>query len=386
MSDSIDSKTIAAGAESPQRTPDEPPSARSSLNLAAKLREALLNTRIITAAGRLTPRAGVAVGALLLALLVFLHVNAQDSGVKRHADVLAQLAAVKLIDARWDVAVLRSRSDPRAPSEGVVQSRDLTRTQRALDAALAQARSSVLRSSIAGLKNAYAEKAQLITRFLQASADSRQALDAAMRADATVSGLVRGAWRDFPQRERLVAAENLVARVLAEAQQYHHAPNAAHRTALESAAADLPRAHSLPSAVEAGLTRLESDVHQVLLLKPLEQMLGERLTVLDTGARADDLAETFQRDLADATARRSGYQTTLVLYSALLLILAVYVGLRAYRRYRELEVLYSEQTEALAALEEQVRPEGDAESSPSTEDAAKPSANVTFIRRPGPSL
>lgn len=376
MSDTPDSDER----EPPHPTTDEP-AARASLKPLGKLRRLLLSAGIVTETARLTPRASVAGGAALIALLAFLHVNAQDSGVRRHSEVVAQLAAVKLIDARWDVAVLRARSDPRAPSEGVVQHRDVTRIQRALDAALAQAKSSVLRSSIAGLKNAYAEKAQLITRFLQASADSRQALAAAMRADAAVSGLVRSAWRDFPQRERLVAAENLVARVLAEAQQYHHAPNSAHRSALESAAADLPRAHSLPAAVEAGLTRLESDVHQVLLLKPLEQMLGERLTVLDTGARADDLAETFQRDLAGAAARRSGYQTALLVYSALLLILAAYVARRGYRRYRELEALCAAQAEALEA---QVREQDTGVPAPQNGD--EPSANITFIRRPGSSL
>lgn len=302
----------------------------------AALRGALLTAGLVTASNRPSPRAVMLVWLLLLAILVFLHIRAQNDDVMRHSEVLAQLATLKLIDARWDVAVLQARG-PHAARAGTVQNRDASAIQRALDAAARLARSNALRAAATDLKSAYAEKADLVTRYRQASSDSRQALEAAMRADVAVSGLVRSAWRDFPQRERLVAAENLVARVLAEAQQYHHAPTATHRDLLEAAAGDLPRARALPAPVLAGLARLESDVHQLLLLKPLEQMLGERLTVLNTGARADALAETFRRSLADALDERSRYGIALLVYAALLALLAAYAGLRLYRRYRALE-------------------------------------------------
>jgi hypothetical protein len=330
--------------------------------VAGAARKVLPGLGLTDRGGRATARTLWLGAAALVAALAVLHVGAQDAGVRRYTDVLAQLAAVKLIDARWDVAVLRSRSGTGGGTGGgagdaagtSVQSRDATRIQRALDAALGEAKSNALRSGIAELKDAYAEKADLVTRFQQASADSRNALQAAMRADGAMGNLVRSAWRDFPQRDRLVAAENLVARVLAEAQQYHHAPNAAHRGALESAAADLPRAHSLPGSVEAALSRLDSDVNQLLLLKPLEQMLGERLVVLDTAARADALAETFQRDLGDALTLRNRYQAALLVYVAALLIAAAIYGSRALTRHRELRLRYERQRIELAAALERL--------------------------------
>src|SRR6185503_19203949 len=166
----------------------------------------------------------LAVSALLAALFVFLHIRAQDSAVQRQIEVLAQLVTVRSIDARWDAAIFRARTEPGAPGEPVVQSSDLMRIQRALDLAQAHALSNALRTSAQDLSKAYGEKADLVARLQQAATDSRQALESAMRADAAVSALVRGAWRDFPQHDRLVGAENLVARVLAEAQQYHYAP------------------------------------------------------------------------------------------------------------------------------------------------------------------
>jgi hypothetical protein len=347
--------------------------------LAATVRRALSDKGLVTDSG-ITLRGAAVIAALLVALLMFLHARADDEDAQRYTDVLAELAAVKLTDARWDVAVLRSRNDPRASMERVVQPRDVTRIQRALDLAFANARSNVMRTGIEELKKSYAEKSDLVTRFQQSSADARQALDAAMRADAAVSTLVRTAWRDFPDRERLVAAENLVARVLAEAQQYHHAPSSASRAALEGVAVDLPRAHSLPRAVQAALARLESDIDQVLLLKPLEQMLGERLTVLNTGARADDLAQTYQRHLADVLTERTRYRIALFVYSALLLILAAFAARRAYVRFRALEAENAGQAEALDDLRDQLR-EAEPASVVDLDDIA-PAENVRFIRRP----
>ena len=326
-------------------------------------------------------RRGALLAGLAVVLFVLLHARADDGDTQRYTEVLAELATVKLIDARWDVAVLRSRSDPTLSGEKVVQSKDVSRIQRALDSAYAVARSNALRVSIDELRKAYAEKADLVTRFQQASADSRHALDAAMRADAAVTGLVRNAWRDFPQRERLVAAENLVARVLTETQQYHHAPNAASRSALQSAAVDLPLAHSLPRAVESALARLESDVHQVLLLKPLEQMLGDRLTILNTGERADQLAETYQRHLADARQARSRYRAALIVYVAWLLIAAGLAGRAIYRRYRALEAA-EEAREAQVAELSAASPIDDAEAVDIPAGDAPGSTNVRFIRRP----
>jgi hypothetical protein len=322
-------------------------------------------------------RTATLAAAALVGVFVFLHVAADDADAQRYTAVLARLAGVKLIDARWDIAVLRSRSMP--STERVVQSRDVVRIQRALDDAFDNAHSNALRASIDELRRAYDEKSDLVTRYRQAAADASYALTAAMRADAAVGTLVRNAWRDFPQRERLVAAENLVARVLAEAQQYHHSPSAASRAALENAAVDLPRAHSLPRAVESALERLDSDVNQVLLLKPLEQMLGKRLDVLNTSARVDALAETFQRQLDDALVTRSRYRTALALYSAVLLAIAVVAMRRFYRRYTVLEALAARSAPRSDAAVE------DAELvdvRPADERHPGDAANIRVMRRP----
>lgn len=343
----------------------------SALKLAVKLPRALVNPALLRERDyTLGLRGAIVVGCALAAVLAFLHVQARDAGAKRQTDLLAQLAAVKLIDARWDVVLARSDGAPRT----VVQSDDLPRIQRALDGAAAEARTTPLKETVSELKKAFIEKADVVARFQKASADARQALAAAMRADAAVASLVRGAWRDFPQRERLVAAENLVARILAEAQQYYNTPNPAHRASLEGYSADLQRAQSLPRAVQAGLARLESDVHQLLLLKPLEHMLGERLGALNTAHRMDELTDIVQRDLADAAARRDRYHFYLLVYSGVLIALIAYFGAQALSRYRALEQLCAEQASEFAGTLHRL---GDTDTREDTREARAAADNAT---------
>lgn len=322
----------------------------SVLKLALKLPRALVNPELLAQTLRTyaATRRGVAViGVALLVLLVFLHVKTAAPGVTQLTGLVAQLAGAKLIDARWDAGAVQARTaGPGRPS--AIREGDLAYVQRALDAAAAEARTTALRTSISELRKQYVEKADVLRRFERASADSRQALEAAMRADATIVTHIKAAWKEFGERERLVAAENLAVRVIAEAQRYHHAPTAAHRASLESYVVDLPRAKSLPRPIQTGLERLEADVHRILLLKPLEHVLGERLASLRTAERLDETGALFQRELEEAIEARERWRIALIACTLALVVLAAYLGVRAIARYRDLEVLYAGRTRDLA--------------------------------------
>jgi hypothetical protein len=270
-------------------------------------------------------------------LLIFLYLKTQDSGAGREAEALAALAGVRSIDTRWDLSSLEARSEPVDPNRPVVEAEDLAHIHDAFDAASRVLSSRAVRASAGDLEQAYTEKADLVARFMQANADARQALAAAMRADAALSSLVHGTWREFPQRERLVAIESLVARVLAEAQQYSRAPTAAYRARLQNHAADLSPSRPLPRPVQTGLAHLESDVHQLLLLKPLEETLWARLTALGTLSRLDELAAALQQQHAEGIVSRTRYRALFAVYVIALIVLGLVLGLRALDRYRALE-------------------------------------------------
>ena len=322
----------------------------TALKLAVRLPRAFVNPKLWAPAlsrAPLTRRGMALIAFVLLAVFVLLHVLGAGGNVRRNVDLVASLAEVKLIDARWDAAIARARvGTSNAPA--AVQETDGARIQRTLEVADVRAPTEALRASAVTLKRDYVEKIDLVTRFERASIDSRESLAAALRADPTVAAAVREAWRDYPQRDRLVAAENLVLRVLTDAQQYRETPTAALRSTLETHAADLGAAKGLPRNVQAILGRLETDMHRLLLLIPLEHATGERLRALDTQRKLDELADVYQRELADSIVRRDRYLMVLIAYSLVLLVLIGYFGVRAITRFRDLEVLYSRQTRELA--------------------------------------
>ena len=320
----------------------------AALKLAVRLPRALFDPQLIGPAlrERLRSRRGVAIAGLsALALLLLLHVAASGTGVRQLTDAAAALASVRAIDARWDAAVVQARSGQ--PLGATTQATDMTRVARALGTAEDGVSTDTQRTSIAALRKALVEKAELVGRFERAAADSRYALSAIMRADAAVNVAIREAWSSFPQRERLVAAENLTVRVIAESQQYQYAPTVTHRANLQAYTSELARAQSLPKPLQAGLERLEADAHQLLLLKPLEHMLGERLRALGTGARLDTLSAGVATALAEAVSRRNVYSWLLLGYTLALVGVGAYLVVQAIARFRDLEALCEDQARAL---------------------------------------
>jgi two-component system NtrC family sensor kinase len=272
----------------------------------------------------------------LAALLVFLYVKTEGVDIKRQNEVLALFRELKEIDARWDLEMLRARAElapPRPPAADHATA--LARIQQALTAAAQDLDSPVLKAGLAELGRAFADKADLMAKFRAAHTAAGQALSQVMGAETEVAGLVRGAWQSYPQRERLVALENVVAHLLSEAQKYYFSPAAAQRKNLESTAADLrDGAATLPPSLREGISRLDSHVQRLLATKPAEEALFNRLSFLTAGPRVDSLTNGFSRELEDKLADREVYRVYLIAYSAALLILLGYLASRLFASYR----------------------------------------------------
>ncbi|MCW5606195.1 MAG: hypothetical protein KIT18_16770, partial [Burkholderiales bacterium] len=149
--------------------------------------------------------------AVLAALLGFLYFKTQGVDIKRQHEVLGLFRELKEIDGRWDVEVLRARLETGSPPAMLVDhGAALARIQRGLAAAAQDLRSPVLERGLPDLDKAFTEKAGLMAKFRSANTAAKQALQQVMAAENEIAGLVRGTWQDFPQRERLVALENLV--------------------------------------------------------------------------------------------------------------------------------------------------------------------------------
>lgn len=293
----------------------------------------------------------ISVAVALVALLAFLYIKTQGVDIKRENEALSSLRELKEIDVRWDVEALRARTGLSVPPSPASDhgAAALGRIQQDLAASARDLGSPVLARGLPELDKAFTEKAELMAQFRKANAEARQALRLVMAADNEIAGLVRGAWRNYPQRERLVAAENVVIQLLANAQRYYFAPEDARRKDLEISAADLREsAAPFPLALRDGITRLDGHIGQLLGAKPVEQQLFQRLSFLTAGPRVDSLANAFGRELEQMLVERERYRVYLIVFSASLLILIGYLAARLFASYR----LLNEANLALKAANE----------------------------------
>jgi len=319
-------------------------------------------TTLSTALKRLTAAKPVpgwvvaAIAVVLVATLGFLYYKTQATGLKQHNEVLTLLRELKKIDARWDVEMFRARGELRAVAvPGADYRTTVARIQQELAASASEIDSPVLRDGLPGLSNTLVQKADLIEKFKKANAATKQALGEVMRSEKEFPGLVRGAWQDFRDRERLVAAESAVVQVLSQAQRYYLSPTNAQRKNLELLIADVEASGSrLPPALKDGLARLEGHVQQLLGAMPVEQALFAKLAFLPAGPRVDSLTGAFSSELASQLESRELYRVYLLAFAGALLILIGYLVARLTVSYRLLNAANAALHDANEGLERRV--------------------------------
>ena len=285
-----------------------------------------------------------AVTVVLAAILGYLYLKTEGADFKRQNEVLAALRELKEFDSRWDVDILRVHTEVTPPqSLPPDQGATLARIERELTAASEALGSPVLARGLPDLGAAISQKAAMLENFRQANAAARQALAEVVASDVEIAGLVRGSWRDFRERERLVAAESASVNLIAESQRYYFTPSDERRAVIESILADLRKAGArVPPALRAGLERLDRRVRQLLETKPAEQALFTRLNFMTAGPRIDSVTAAFSRELEAALLEQEFYRSYLVAYSGALLILIGYLATRLIASYRLLNIANEE--------------------------------------------
>ena len=276
----------------------------------------------------------------LAAIAAFLFFKTRGVDIGKQNEALGYFRELKAIDARWDVELMRARIEFAPPLSAAMDFPSaLARIRQGLAASAQDVKSPLLERGLPDLNKAFAEKADLVAQFRKASAAAKQALRRVMGAEAEFAGLVRASWRDFPDRERLVAMENVVILLLAEAQKYYFAPTAAQRKNVEALVADLrDAAPRLPPALTSGIARLDSNIQELLRATPAEDTLFNKLALHSAGPRVDSLAHAFNHEVGQTLASRELYRVYLMTCSGALLILIGYLSAllsAAWRRIKQ---------------------------------------------------
>ena len=285
---------------------------------------------------RILQVAGIAtIAVILAAVLGFLYFKTQAVDIKRQNEVLTALRDLKEIDSRWDVDVLRARTETEPSTTPPVDYMPaLERVRRVLTTAAEQLRSPVLERNVPELNKAFAQKTEVVGRFRKAHTDAVKSLAAIMSADNDVSGLIRGSWQLVNPRERLVAIESGVAQLLAESQRFYLLPTDASRKAIEAQCADLAKASApMPAALNERIARLNQEALALLESAKTSHDDYTRLTFLSAGPRVDSVTNAFNTELEATLAERELYRVYLFTYSGALLVMIGYLVARLVKSY-----------------------------------------------------
>ncbi len=291
------------------------------------------------------------VAAALVGLLGFLYLKSQGVDYRTQGEILDYLRELKEIDGRGDLEVLRARVEGASGKMRPIGDRwvRVPELLRRLQQVADEVASPTLQQGLPAMKQAFEKKTELLNRYRTAGETVTQALGSILAFDNEIAGLVRGAWRSFPQRERLVAVESTSALLFSHVMRYATDPTEAQRQNVELFAADLRKAGvGTPTALRESLARIDSTVQQILGAKPVENELFQKIAIASAGPRIDSLTDAYTTETADTQSDSELYRNYLIVYAGTLLILIGYLLSRLAVSYRLLESRVEERTKALS--------------------------------------
>ena len=258
------------------------------------------------------------VGAAALAgALAFLYNKTEAIDLRQQNEILGYLRELKDIDSRWDLDVVRARSefaaDLPAPNRGPAAAKALEN----LNAAVQRTPSTVLTAALPELRAAIEQKAVLVEKFKAENAAAQVAVREVLKNAAELSAQAAALKPRPPTLDPAVAA------LTAGAPLYYWLAQDAQRANLEAAAAAL---RALPDALHDATAKLDNAVQALLKAKPAEQAIFPKLLLLTSGARLEALTFSFNREVEAELANKERYRVYLIAYAGALLVLLAYFG------------------------------------------------------------
>jgi two-component system NtrC family sensor kinase len=259
------------------------------------------------------------VGAAALAgALAFLYNKTQAIDLRQQNETLGYLRELKDIDSRWDLDVVRARSefvtgDLPAPNRAAAAAKALEN----LSAAVQRTPSAALAAGLPELRAAIEQKAVLVETFKAENAAAQTAVRDVLKGAAELGGQAAAL------KTRPPALDPALATLTASAPLYYWLAQDNQRANLETAAGAL---RSAPDAVSEAAAKLDAAVQALLKAKPAEQAIFPKLLLLTSGPRLEALTYSFNREVEAELADKERYRVYLIAYAGALLVLLAYFG------------------------------------------------------------
>ena len=287
------------------------------------------------------------VALALIAALAFLYDKTQAVDLGERNEVAALLDTLREIDGRWDIDVLRERSEldanqMAAPNRTATAKKALA----TLSAKAPSANSAAVTEGLGELGTAILEKADLVEKYKAESASAKIALHAVLSGVAAI-GAQAGEPRKGDVRQKEL--QQALSQLGAAAQQYYWMGKAAPPLSLEMAAGDV---RDLAAGISEGAREqtgaIDGAIQELLMHKPLEGELFTKVSSLSSGPRLDKMTFSFNRELEATLQVKELFRVYLLAYTAALLVGVGYLGIRLKAANESLELRVVERTHELS--------------------------------------
>jgi signal transduction histidine kinase len=294
-----------------------------------------------------------AVAALVAVLVggwVSLYLESRSVDLRGANAVLEGLRELKELDSRWNDRLIAIRLAPAADAAKEAALVDPGRMARVLSMLSVNAYgvgAAVSPQALADLKQAFSEKSSAVEKLVAARQASGAALDALARSADTLAALPRGRDGIAPTTER--AVDRAVAAALAHVAQ----PSPASARGVDTAI-DLLAAEDVPVALQPDVRAVAAASRAVVTSRAAEDAAFSAAFFASTGPRLDTLTKEFEKSFGNALDGGERYRFYLFLYSALILLLALWLAWRLTGTYRVIGSINRQLREANETLETRV--------------------------------
>ena len=290
----------------------------------------------------------IAVVALgLVAALAFLYDKTQAIDLRDRNEIASVLSALREIDGRWDIDVLRERSELDANQMAAPNRTAAAKTALAtLRTIVPRSDSAALKDGLEGLSRAIMEKADLVEKYKIESGGAKIALHTILSAAGEIGAQPADPRKPDPKLKEL---QLLLTQLTFTAQQYYLLGKNAQPASLSMIAGQVRElAAPLGDEARAKAESLEGAIQELFKHKAVEEDLFAKVSALSSGPRLDNMSFSFNRELEAALQAKELYRVYLLAYAAALLIGVGYLGIRLKAANESLERRVIERTRELS--------------------------------------
>lgn len=284
---------------------------------------------------------------VLIAALVFLYNKTEAVNLGERNSVVALLGELQEIEGRWDIDMLRMRTEM-DPGRSILPDRASAARNalRALKNAMPHVNSQALNENLGTITKAFTEKAELVENYKAVIGSSKNAL-LKIKSIAHRPVVTEAKFGKFKARQKEFI--QTLDQVAAAASAYYLLEQDAQRKTLENSTIKMLALFGAMDAAEHEKTNEMYDAAQEMLkAEPVGQELLSRIEQLNSGPRLSGMLLSFNRELEAKLAEKERFRVYMIAYAAALLIGLGYLGIRIVAANELLERRVTERTSELS--------------------------------------